>query len=457
MQGSKLGIYLALHLPGTDELRSQIPDRTFIESHDRTQHTPKKKMPTTQIFYLHPAGWEGDPEGDERFPLSLLDYMSALNWSNYALFFRVEDADKSRAVEVLKEGLCRTIAQARHYGAAIEKDAIGDGYSFVKKKRSTVRFVVQRLDLAEDAHKYPSLDALEASHFRVGDRSIWGISDLLHGYGRPEAHPDRSPVVAGFQVNLVRGGLVFNMHQHHYANDILGWAGFTHQLAENCYAIVHSTPFPPWDPACLDVSRFAKPEPAESEKIDSPPPPGRHADHLDAQWLQFHLPKSKAAELKRLAAPADDVSWISTYDAFVAFIWRTFSRVRAPVFKPDMTSNLFWIEAVDMRRRLHNPGVPARTQVSFQSPPFLLTICFNLFQTTPFYSSLLLNIIPSLSYLCKPGKVGHALGRRSSRRGKGQGISWVFLNSKKKKRKKKKLPFAGDRRRSGLPTLSANL
>lgn len=320
-----------------------------------------------QVFHLHPTGWESDPE-EERFPLSTLDYLSALNWTNYALFFRLEDAGKSRAVDVLREGVARTLAQARQCCGTIERDAIGSGYSFVKKRDSTVRFVVQWLDSAEDADQYPSLDDLEASHFRVGDRSIWGISGLLHGYGRPEAHPDRGPEVAGFQVNLVRGGLVLNIHQHHYANDILGFAGFTHQLAENCYAILHSAPFPPWDPACLDVSRFTRPEPAESDKVDSPPQPGRHPDHLDAQWLQFHLPKSKAAELKRLAWPVDkeEGSWVSTYDAFVAFIWRTFSRVRAPVFKPDMSSSLFWIEAVDMRRRIHNPGVHPRTQVSLQ-------------------------------------------------------------------------------------------
>ncbi|KAJ6070371.1 hypothetical protein N7467_011690 [Penicillium canescens] len=77
--------------------------------------------------------------------------------------------------------------------------------------------------------------------------------------------------------------------------------------------------------------------------------------------LLFHLPKSKSAELKMLASPTDG-AWVSTYDAFSAFIWRTMSRLRAPVFQPDLSAPLFWVEAVDMRRRLHSPKVAPRIQ-----------------------------------------------------------------------------------------------
>jgi hypothetical protein len=183
-------------------------------------------------------------------------------------------------------------------------------------------------------------------------------------YGeKPEAHIDSSPVVSAFKANFVRRGLVFHMHNHHFANDMMGWAGFTHQLAENCYATANSpgVSFPAWDPACLDLSRLTKTEPPEEAKVDGPPTPERHPDHTVAVSLLFHLPKNKAAELKRLAMPTDG-SWIATYDAFLAFMWRSLTRLRAPVFNPDMSSNLFWAEAVDMRRRLHTPKCPPRIQ-----------------------------------------------------------------------------------------------
>lgn len=318
-------------------------------------------MPEEDIFQIYPSNWENDPE-EERFSFSTLDYLSVCTYNNYALFFRVDDADKPRVVETLKAGLARTLSQVRHICGTIEKDPSG-GYSFVKKKDSNVRFVVQWLDSPKDSAAYPSFDDIAKANFctsALGDLSCWSVPPMTYGE-KPEAHPDCSPVVAAYKANFIRGGLVFIMHHHHYSNDVMGWAGLTHQLAENCYAIVNQTPFPSWDPACLDLSRLTKPDVPEESKVDGPPAPQRHPGHLPAEMLLFHLPKSKAAELKKLATPTDG-SWISTYDAFSAFMWRTVTRLRAPTFKPDPSAPLLWIEAVDMRRRMHSPKVPARLQ-----------------------------------------------------------------------------------------------
>ncbi|KAL4778832.1 transferase [Aspergillus varians] len=319
-------------------------------------------MPEEQIYHIHPLGWENDPE-EERFKVSTLDYLSVQTYNNYAMFFRLADEDKRNAAEVLKAGLERTLSQARHLCGTMEKDPTG-GHSFFKKKDSTVRLVVQWLD-SED---YPSIDEIEESHFsavKLGDLNIWSVPPMTYGE-KPEANPDNSPVVAAYKANFVRGGLVFIMHHHHYSNDIMGWAGLTHQLAENCYAIKNKTPFPDWDPSNLDRSRITKPDPAEDVKVDSPPAPQRHPEQMTGISLLFHLPKSKAAELKSLATPQDG-SWISTYDAFSAFIYRNLTRVRAPVFKPDMSTSIFWMEAVDMRRRFHSPKVPPRLQGNIMS------------------------------------------------------------------------------------------
>ncbi|CAI7633249.1 unnamed protein product [Penicillium glandicola] len=325
-------------------------------------------MPKQDVLHLHPLGWENDPE-EERFKVSTLDYLTACTYNNYALFFRVDNADKARVADVLKTGLERTLSQVRHICGTIEKDP-SSGHSFVKRKDSTVH------------DTYPDFDKIAEGNFCtsvLGDLSRWSVLPMTYGE-KPEAHPDSSPVVAAYKVNFIRGGLVFIMHHHHYSNDVMGWAGLVHQLAENCYAIVNQTPFPSWDSACLDLSLLTKPVVPEASRIDGPPMPERHPGHIAAEMLLFHLPKSKAAELKILATPMDestdgsmdgstdgstesvDVSWISTYDAFSAFIWRTVSRLRAPVFKPDLSAPLLWIEAVDMRRRMHNPKVPARIQ-----------------------------------------------------------------------------------------------
>jgi len=145
-----------------------------------------------------------------------------------------------------------------------------------------------------------------------------------------------------------------------YSNDVMGWASFTHQLAENCYAIINKTPFPSWDPACLDNSRFISKYIPDEAKVDGPSPPERHEGHLPASSLLFHLPTSKAKELKDLATPAYG-SWISTFDAFSALLWRVITKHRATLFKPDLKAPILWAEAVNMRKRMQ-PPLPERAQ-----------------------------------------------------------------------------------------------
>ncbi|KAF4839116.1 Trichothecene 3-O-acetyltransferase TRI101 [Colletotrichum tropicale] len=314
-------------------------------------------MSSREVFQLRPLGWEQDP-AEERFKLSVLDPTPQAAYNHYALFFRLDDAKKNDAVEILKAGLQRTLSQARYMCATIERDPQG-GYSFVKRKESAVQFVVHRLD---PNGNHPSLDSIEASYFSgnsLGDVNLWSIPELTWGE-RPEADPDCSPVVAAYQINIMDGGLIFSMHNHHYSCDVMGWANFTRQLAENCFAASNATDFPSWDPGCIDALRFTKDLPAES-LVDGPAIPQMHPDHKEQQAVLFHLPKSKAEALKKLAMPTDPAShWISTYDATCAYVWRMLTKVRAPLHKPDSSTTLWWGEAVNMRPRLSNPSVPER-------------------------------------------------------------------------------------------------
>ncbi|KAL2022485.1 hypothetical protein VTK56DRAFT_5314 [Thermocarpiscus australiensis] len=330
-------------------------------------------MPKREIYELHPTGWESDP-ADEFFKLSTLDYCVGQVYTNYALFFKLPDADKPRVIPVLKRGLEVTLSQCRHLCGVLEKHPDG-GLCFHKKRDSTVQFHVQWLDSPEDQDslKYPSFEEFERRHFvsqALGDMDTWCVAPMTYGE-KPEAQPANTPKAAAFKATFIRGGLVFMMHHHHYGNDVMGWAGELHQLAENCAAVWKSLEnpdlltvnLPTWDPACLDLSPVAKPDPPEDQCIDGPTPPLRHPDHrAGQQWLLFHLPKSKAAELKRLASPEGGSYWISTYDAYMAYIWRSLSRHRAKLFKPDPKQHLLWGEAVDMRRRFHDPPVPERIQ-----------------------------------------------------------------------------------------------
>ncbi|TPX18760.1 uncharacterized protein E0L32_002617 [Thyridium curvatum] len=316
-------------------------------------------MPKIEEFQLHPLGWENDPE-EERFQLSTLDYLSAMTYNNYALFFKLDDSEKSTAAAVLKEGLERTLSQTKHLVGIIEKNEDGS-HSFVKKRDSTVKFVVQHLDSPEDG--FPSFAEIEKVHFVspiLGDVNVLSNAPMAYGE-KPEADPDKRPVVASYKANFIPGGLILNLHSHHYSNDALGFGNFVRQLADNCRAIANKTEFPSFDPKCLDRSRFIAPTVAEESRVDAPPRADRNPAHKDSQALIFHLPKSKAAELKKVASP-DDGSWVSTYDAFSALMWRVFSRIRAPVYNPEPASKPLWAEGVNMKKRLTNPTMPARMQ-----------------------------------------------------------------------------------------------
>ncbi|KAJ6106721.1 hypothetical protein N7512_010238 [Penicillium capsulatum] len=317
-----------------------------------------------ETFQIHPLGWENDPE-EERMKVAMSNYLPGLCYNIYVLYFRLNEAERTPAVEVLKAGLARTLSQARQLCGRVEKDAEG-GHSFVKQKDSTVRLDVQWLDAQDDC--CPSLDDLENANFRIsalGPPERWIIPEMKFGE-RPECHMDNSPLICAFKASLVPGGLVFAMHHHHCANDLLGWAGFTHQLAENCYAIRNGTPFPHWDMACLDLGRFSRPVVPKEMEVDGPGAPPLRPNPPPAEALLFCLSKDKAAELKKLCHPLDG-SWISTHDAFSAFIWRTLTRVRSPVYSPDPSAPLMWMGPVNLRPRLNPPKVPERLQQNVTS------------------------------------------------------------------------------------------
>lgn len=185
---------------------------------------------------------------------------------------------------------------------------------------------------------------------------------------------------------------MLSSHVHHWATDVVGWSNFVRQLADNCRAIHSATDsmgvvasteqdeaaalarisYPPWDPASIDVSRFTRPAPPSEQLIDGPPVVARHPGHpKEQQALLFHLPRSRAEQIKAMAQPRPRVngvvvvddedgsgpSWVSTYDAMCAFIWRHLTRARVPFYQPDLNEPMAWFgESVNMRPRFRDPA-----------------------------------------------------------------------------------------------------
>lgn len=340
-------------------------------------------MPKTVEYQLRPLGWENDPE-EERIRFSSLDYLAACTYNSWAIFLRLKDDSeetKAKTVDVLKAGLERTLSQCRHLAGTIEKNAGDDDHSFVKRRETTVKFVVKYFSASDDV---PSVSDLEAANFastRLGDTTRFVVDGMSYGE-KPEYLPSAHPVVSAFQANFIPGGgLIFVTNSHHYSCDVMGWANFIHQLAENSYAVAHNTTPPAWDPANLDATRFTAVDFPSVSKVDGPTPPDRHPLLREHVSLLFHLPPAKAAELKKLATPpSGDISWISTYDAFAAFLWRVLTRHRAVPYESTPDTVPLFIEAVNMRRRTDPPVAPRQQRnlfwaaASATSPPPQLSL-----------------------------------------------------------------------------------
>lgn len=255
----------------------------------------------------------------------------------------------------------------RHWCGIIERDDDGH-YSIVKRKNSTVKFVIQHLNSPAD--KFPSFSEIAEAHFVssiLGDIDVLCNAPMTCG-SKPEAQPDSHPAISSFKANFIPGGLILVLHGHHYSNGITGFTSLAEQLAGNCYAIEHATQFPPFDTRCLDRSVLRSLEydsNSNESQVVAPPRPGTNMQHRPSQSLIFHLPKSKAAELKR-AASSSDGSWISTYDAVGAMVWRILSRIREPLYKPGLDYKPLWATGVSLHKLFTNPPLPASFQGNSQ-------------------------------------------------------------------------------------------
>lgn len=303
-------------------------------------------MPRTATFSVQPIGRHDSQE--ERLRLSPLDLVITQQYNNYALIFEVaKDSDKPAITETVRRALEATLGQCHHVAGTIEKNEYGD-FSIVTKPDSTVPLVVQRFDAPRD--QYPSFSQLERVHFCSG---YLGDPALLTNQGMnmsSEASPNTSPAVAGFQITFIPDGMILTANIHHFAMDVTGASGLVHQLAAHCHSLGHGSSPPTWDESLIDRCRLIPLAVPEEAMVDPQPSAPRHPDWLPCAWLLFHIPLSKVAELKSLAMPTDE-SWISTYDAISAFLWRILSKNRAHIYEPDLRSPAIFGESVDMRSR----------------------------------------------------------------------------------------------------------
>ncbi|TLD24329.1 hypothetical protein PspLS_06420 [Pyricularia sp. CBS 133598] len=338
-----------------------------------------------QVYKLRPLGWENDPD-EERIPLTIIDYGVPMAYNAWAVYFELDrHVSPIRVVETLKPALERTLSQCRQLVGRLEINTSDDGdHSFVKRKDDTVDFFVEYWD----SGTVPSFEEIRNAHYAssvLGDVGRFGAPGMESGHKRA-CHPEnatvaryelplandapKKPTLSAFKANFIPGGLIFVMNSLHCCQDAMGWYWSAHQLAGNCFAAINGTKPPSWDPAAItDGYRFTpKPQTAQT-RVEEPQQnltTGSVSVSIStkpASSLLFHLSRSNASDLKRIATasltPSSDASssWISTYDAFVAFIWRTLTKHRRGLYPIENDYKPLLTEAVNLRfhNRLNPP------------------------------------------------------------------------------------------------------
>ncbi|KXX76485.1 Trichothecene 3-O-acetyltransferase [Madurella mycetomatis] len=316
-------------------------------------------MHRKETFLIQPSG---RCQHQEQTRLSPLDFVITQHYNNYALIFELDKhTDTSAIVETFRSALEATLSQCRHVAGTIEKNRYGD-FSIFSRPDSSVPLVIQCRDAPGD--EFPSYSDIQRAHFvsgALGDPSLLTIPGMAMS---SDASPRAKPAVAGFQLTFIRGGLVLTINVHHFAMDAVGASALVHHIASHCRSIVHGAAPPGWNRRLVDRSRFIPPRVPNAVTANPQQPAHRHPDWLPCSWLLFHISQSKLTELKRRAMPTDG-SWISSYDAVVAFLWRVLSKNRAPIYKPDLGSPALFGESVNMRDRVR-PSVPQRYQGNLQ-------------------------------------------------------------------------------------------
>ncbi|OJD29623.1 trichothecene 3-o-acetyltransferase protein [Diplodia corticola] len=361
-----------------------------------------------ETFCIRPLGHENGPE-TEVFQMSDFDYLAPPVYTMLSLCYKLdEQQSRDTIVQNLKESLQITVDQYRIVAARVQTEAGTGRLSAVRKRDGGVNFTINVMNEADDFLDFETLNQANFTSEKMDVNKLFPdeVSKRIASIFQDTSDP---PAVV-VQANFIRGGLILCVAAHHRISDGTGTNQFVNHWAANSHALSTKAALPAFDVSRLDRSPlcFRGPPPSEERMAELKQQIGfvHHAGEGDnpqpstepISLITLHFPKTKLASLKADASPtpqdaqgrrdsatsyssdpekstsAEDaalgssttdttaaapVSWISTYDAIVATIWRAVTRARLPVFHslpggPPATSSQ--LHAVDLRSVA---GVPA--------------------------------------------------------------------------------------------------
>jgi hypothetical protein len=240
-----------------------------------------------------------------------------------------------------------------------------------KKKDSSVGLHVSTMDSSGE-NSFPSFEYLNERNFPV--HLINGYDVLPTSVTKKQLfsplgeNADDGLIISTFQINFIEGGLILAAAIHHNCSDGVGCDGFLRKWAESSAAVTHGKPFQPIDEGSLSRERLSAAKPSEARwteldgrfpifKYLGGPPPAPPADFKmpSLKIRTWHFPKSKSALLKAEASTDVRDVRISTYDAIMGILWKTITRAKLDLIKPDLETTTLLAHGMNTRNNLQPP------------------------------------------------------------------------------------------------------
>jgi hypothetical protein len=283
------------------------------------------------------------------------------------VFKLAPDTDKTKIVDDMVKGLEVTLSQFPILVGGLKMDAENGRLWVTKKRDSAVGLFVQ--DAEETFASYEELDKTDfpAATFK-GHKLLPKAVTEKQLFSPLGDNQEDDLLISTFQINFIKGGLILGVAIHHNVSDGPGCDGFLTTWAQNSAAVANGTSFYTISEGTLDRSRLSakKPSAARWKELDqkfpvlkdaggpAPPPP---ADFKmpDLAIQMWHFPKSKTEELKAGAMAKTGDSWISTYDAIMAVLWKSITQSKLELLHPDLGQEVMLVHAVNTRKVLDPP------------------------------------------------------------------------------------------------------
>ncbi|KAK2611007.1 hypothetical protein N8I77_004390 [Diaporthe amygdali] len=325
------------------------------------------------------------PHGNKQDEIVQLADLDAIEPKLYVHMIEVfslrPDADKQQILDNLTQGLSRTLAEYPILVSSLHFD--NEAKRIVVKRTPTSSVALDIKEPGPDGKiDIESFATLERHDFPVHllDASKVLPSAVVGKFPVPGQDVSTDgPAVCAFQVTFIEGGIILALAITHQVSDGMGCENIMTSWSRNSYAISNGTADGTINTATMPdrtiLSANGKPvaSPDELNKLGdkfptykaregppAPPPAGFKMPVVKTRI--WHVPKSKLRELKALAsAPTpnkkDGASWVSTYDALLAILWRAIVRAKGPLVKPDPSAPSKAIHAVNARGRTE-PAIP---------------------------------------------------------------------------------------------------